>query len=72
MSRKVYLTTVDNPHNPATDFRSWFIWDIENGYNTCQLLDNLAITSESLSDNANMKDIEQSIDDIIRIHGNEI
>jgi hypothetical protein len=38
MFKECTLTTVDNPFNPFDDFRSWFLYDIEKGYNSCDLL----------------------------------
>lgn len=32
------LTTKDNPFNPYTEWKAWFGFDRDNGYNTCQLL----------------------------------
>lgn len=72
MAKRIFITTIDNPNDPSTDFKSWFIWDIEHGYNTCQYLDNLAVTSSSLSDNTNLSEIESAIDEIIRINGSEV
>ena len=35
MARKCLLTTVDNPFDPIEQFTSWFMFDIEKGYNSC-------------------------------------
>lgn len=32
------LTTKDNPFNPFTQFREWFLFDVKNHYNTCSLI----------------------------------
>ena len=32
------LTTVDNPYNPFEQFVSWFLFDAEKGYGTCDYL----------------------------------
>lgn len=38
MDEDLMLTTVDNPFNPKTDYDKWRSWDIENGYNTEEVL----------------------------------
>ena len=32
------LTTLDNPHNPKTDYDLWRQWDVDNNYNTEEYL----------------------------------
>ena len=32
MSKRVSITTIDNPFDPIEDFASWFDFDIEKGY----------------------------------------
>lgn len=64
--RKVALTTIDNPFDPFDEFRSWYAFDIQNGYNSCAYLDRIARTSESFSDEENREEIERAIDEIIK------
>ena len=66
MINKCALTTVDNPYNPIENFTSWFMFDIEKGYNTCGYLGRIAKTSDQLSDEENEKEIERAIDEIIK------
>ena len=63
---KTMLTTIDNPFNPFKDFDSWFLFDVEKGYNSCDYLGRIAKTSEQLSDDENNKEIERAIDEIIK------
>ena len=65
MAREVMLTTKDNPFNPFDNFDSWYMFDMDKGYNSSALLDRIARTSDSLSDEENMKEIERAIDEII-------
>lgn len=44
------ITTKDNPFDPITDFRRWWIYDESFGYNTCSLLAKYAHTSDEMSD----------------------
>lgn len=59
------LTTNDNPYDPLDQFDSWFLYDIEKGYNTCAYLDRIAHTSDALSDEENAQEVERAIDEII-------
>ena len=60
------MTTFDNPYNPFEQFNSWFLFDIEKGYNSCAYLARIAKTSEQFSEEENDKEIERAIDEIIR------
>ncbi len=60
------LTTFDNPFDPFDQFTSWFLFDIEQGYNTCGRLARIAKTSDELSEKENNIEIERAIDEIIK------
>ena len=66
MTKRVAITTFDNPYNPFEDFTSWFLYDVEKGYNTCAYLDRIAKTSDQLSEEENRQEIERAIDEIIQ------
>lgn len=59
------LTTVDNPFDPFDNFSSWYLFDVENGYNSCSYLARIAKTSEQFTDLENEEEIERAIDEII-------
>jgi hypothetical protein len=65
MDNNVALTTFDNPFNPFTEFTSWFMFDTENGYNSCAYLGRIAKTSDQLTEEENDKEVERAIDEII-------
>lgn len=60
------LTTMDNPYNPFDDFTSWFLFDIEKGYNTCGRLARLANVSDEMSVEEQNAEIERAMDTLIK------
>lgn len=67
MINDVALTTFDNPYDPFEQFDSWFLFDVEKGYNTCGYLGRIAKTSDQLTDEENNEEIERAIDEIIAL-----
>ena len=66
MQSRCMLTTFDNPYNPFEQFTSWFLFDVEKGYNSCAYLGRIARTSDQLSEEENELEIERAIDEIIK------
>lgn len=64
--KKARITTIDNPYNPQDEFSQWFLFDVNNGYNTCAYLSRIAKTSDQLSDEENETENERAIDEIIK------
>lgn len=60
------LTTYDNPYNPFEQFTSWFLFDVEKGYNSCAYLGRIARTSEQMSEEENDAEVERAIDEIVK------
>ena len=60
------ITTIDNPYDPFDNFMGWFLFDVQQGYNTCAYLARVAVTSDALTDDENNKIIEEAIDEIIK------
>lgn len=67
MNNECMLTTFDNPYNPFDDFNSWFLFDVEKGYNSCAYLARIAKTSDQFTDKENNEEIEKAIDEIIKL-----
>ena len=59
------ITTVDNPFDPFEDFNQWFLYDEEKGYHTCSYLGRVVRTSDEMSDEEELQEIERAIDEII-------
>ena len=66
MSNNCMLTTVDNPFDPFDDFTSWFLFDIEKGYNSCGKVMRIAKLSDDLTEKEEDVEIERAIDEIIK------
>ena len=66
MSNDVMLTTYDNPFNPFEQFSSWFLFDVEKGYNTCERLARVANIPEGLSEKETEVATNKAIDDMIK------
>lgn len=60
------LTTVDNPHNPFTEFDAWYQWDTAAGYHTSQFLARIAMTSDDISEADQDLALETAIDEVVR------
>lgn len=65
MAAQCMLTTFDNPYNPFDQFEEWFLFDMQQGYNTCGYLDRVADLPNDLSDEEEKAATEQAIDSII-------
>ena len=63
--RLVWLTTVDNPWNPFTDFSEWLQFDMTFGGNTSALLAREANIPSSFTDAEAAEERERAIDAII-------
>lgn len=62
------LTTSDNPYSPFTQFDDWAVYDEDNGYYSCEYLARIANVSESMSVEESDIEIENAIDEIIKVN----
>ena len=67
MTKRVALTTFDNPFNPFTQFVSWFLFDEEKGYHSCGYLARIAKVTDLLSEEETNQEIERAIDEIVKL-----
>lgn len=65
MDTETMLTTFDNPYDPFDDFVHWFLFDVEQGYNTCGKLARITRDTESFSTIEDKRETERAIDEII-------
>ena len=66
MQGEFALTTFDNPFDPFEQFDSWFLFDVEKGYDSCSYVARIARTSDSFTEEENNREIERAIDEIIK------
>ena len=59
------LTTVDNPFSPHTQFREWYTYDVNKGYNTLGLLARIVKSSPNLSEADQDLAIQDAMDEIV-------
>jgi hypothetical protein len=66
MLKEYMLTTVDNPYDPFEQFDSWFLFDVEKGYNTCSHLARVTHTSDDMSEEEIDEEIDRAMNEIIK------
>ena len=66
------LSTIDNPFNPFDDFTSWFMYDIEHGYNCCGYLARVINETDDMTEREKNAETERAIDEIITLNPNPI
>ena len=65
--KETMLTTNDNPFDPFEQFTSWFLFDVEKGYNSCGRLMRIANVSEDMSTKEYNEAIDLAIDKLISL-----
>ncbi len=68
MENNVFMiTTIDNPFNPFTQYDEWLAFDEQMGYYTNNYLARIANTSFELSESEENEEIDNAIDEIVRL-----
>lgn len=65
---EVMLTTIDNPHNPFTEWDEWRRFDESKGYNTSGYIARIANVDIDMSEADELVAIKDAIDEIVSIN----
>ena len=60
------LTTIDNPYSPFDNFKEWFMFDVEHGYNTCGYLARITHTNDEMTEQEFTRETNRAIDEILK------
>ena len=66
MESECMLTTIDNPFDPFEQFTSWFLFDVEKGYNSSSRLARIAKLTDEMTEKEVNEETERAIDEIIQ------
>ena len=67
MKERIHITTIDNPFNPFKDFASWYDFDMEKGYCSCQRVARLANITDDMSEIEMEKETERATRRLVEI-----
>ena len=67
MKERVHITTIYNPFNPFEDFASWYDFDMEKGYCSCQRVARLANITDDMTDIEEEEEIERATKRLVEI-----
>lgn len=67
MSKECRLTTIDNPFDPFEQFTSWYMFDMEKGYDCCGRVDRLAHYTDDMTEKEMEIEKERAIDRLIEL-----
>jgi hypothetical protein len=65
-----WVTTIDNPFDPFTQFDDWHRFDSDKHYYTCEYIARIAKTSNDLDEEAYSNAIDEAVDSIVRLNVN--
>lgn len=64
--KETLLTTIDNPYSPFDQFDEWLLYDKFMHYDTCEYLDRVSHTTDSMSDPEITQVLNAAMDDIVK------
>lgn len=67
MYKQCALTTFDNPFNPFDNFKEWYSFDKDHGYDSSEKVMRLAELTDEMTDIEENSEIERAIDRIIAL-----
>lgn len=56
---------MDNPYSPFTQFKEWYAFDVQHGYNTCCWLDRYCKTSLMFEEETMLNDINNAMNEFL-------
>ena len=66
------LSTTDNPFDLFENFRSWWNFDHQKGYNTSELVAATTSTTNDLGDNMEKKLLVSQLQDLVRVNASGV
>lgn len=72
MPNEVTLTTFDNPFDPFEQFKDWYLYDVEKGYDTSSYLARIAQFTDDMSEEEQNAENERACDEILRLNPTNI
>ena len=71
--KEVWITTVDNPFDPFTQWDRWFNYDEQQNYHTCARVESLAhCNDENLSPTENRELVNQALVRLVELYGENV
>lgn len=71
--KDMWITTVDNPFDPFTQFERWFNFDEQNNYRTCERVARLAHCNfDNLTAKENDELINQAMNTLVELYGDKV
>lgn len=71
--KDIWITTVDNPFDPFTQFERWFNFDEQNNYRTCERVARLAHCNfDNLTAKENDELINQAMNTLVELYGDKV
>ena len=67
MAKECRLTTTDNPFDPFDQFTSWYLFDMEKGYDCCGRVDRLVNITDEMTDYEIECEVERTIDRLVEL-----
>lgn len=71
--KDIWITTVDNPFDPFTQFERWFNFDEQKNYRTCERVARLAHCNfDNLTAKENDELINQAMNTLVELYGDKV
>lgn len=71
--KDMWITTVDNPFDPFTQFERWFNFDEQKNYRTCERVARLAHCNfDNLTAKENDELINQAMNTLVELYGDKV